>query len=60
MNTDTPQTPRPQEPSTLVSTPDWDTLLESPASQALLKRLITEAQAEIETEPAPARPQPPQ
>lgn len=59
MSPDTPQTPHPPETATPATEPDWDTLLESPASQALLERLITEAQAEIESLPAPDQPQPP-
>ena len=47
MSPDTPQTPHPPEAATPVPAPDWDTLLESPASQALLERLITEAEAEM-------------
>jgi len=48
MGPDTPPTPQPQPPTTPASSPDWDKLLESPASQALLERLITEAEAEID------------
>lgn len=58
MSPDTPQTPRPPAPTAPASPPDWDRLLESPASQALLERLITEAQAEIDSLPAPDRPKP--
>lgn len=59
MSPDTPQTPRPPEAAIPATAPDWDTLLESPASQGLLERLITEAEAEIDSLPAPDRPQPP-
>ena len=59
MSPDTPQTPHPPEAAIPATAPDWDTLLESPASQALLERLITEAEAEIDSLPAPDRPQPP-
>lgn len=48
MAPDTVQTPRPPEPACPAAPPDWDSLLESPPSQALLERLITEALAEIE------------
>lgn len=59
MSLDAPRTHRPPEPAAPESPPDWDSLLESPASQALLERLITEAQAEIDSLPLPDRPQPP-
>jgi hypothetical protein len=51
MSPDTPQTPRPPEAAIPATAPDWDNLLESPASQALLERLISEAQAELKHPP---------
>ncbi|MDD0839489.1 hypothetical protein PSQ40_12970 [Curvibacter sp. HBC61] len=44
-------------PQTQPSAPDWDTLLESPASLALLDRWVAQAQAALAAGPAePTRP----
>lgn len=43
------QPPAPAEPDTLAASkaPDWDALLESPASLALLDQWVAQAQAEM-------------
>ncbi|MDD0811010.1 hypothetical protein PSQ20_11715 [Curvibacter sp. RS43] len=53
------QPPAPAEPDTLAASkaPDWDALLESPASLALLDQWVAQAQAEMAAGSAePTRP----